>query len=84
MIKNPALFLIALEEPGQSHQVEVPPTFNYIRCVGGETLSVKVQIPFQERGGDTRPYGEPNAVLLMSAEESRGQDTTAHCVLSTG
>lgn len=83
MIKNPALFLIALEEPGQSYQVEVLPTFIYIRSVGGETLSMKVQIPFQERGGDTSPYGEPNEVLLMSVEESRGQDTTAHCPLRT-
>ena len=74
MIKNPVLFLIALE-PEQSHQAEVPPTFIYIRCLGGGTLSVKVQISFQERGGDTRPYGEPYEVLLMSAEDSRGYET---------
>ena len=54
---NPALVLIALEEPGQSYQAEVPPTFICIRCVGGETLSMKVQIPFQERGGTPGPMG---------------------------
>ena len=52
---NPSLFLVALEEPGQSYQAEVPPTFIYIRCVGSETLSMKVQILFKERDGDTRP-----------------------------
>ena len=52
---TPAMFLVALEEPGQSYQAEVPPTFIYIRCVGNETLSMKVQILFQEGGGDTRP-----------------------------
>ena len=81
---NPALVLIALEEPGQSCQAEVPPTFICIRCVGGETLSMKVQIPFQERGGDTRPYGEPKEALLIRVEDSRGRDRklpSAHSVL---
>ena len=73
---NPALFLVALEEPGQSYQAEAPSTFIYIRCVGNETLSMKVQILFQERGGDTRPYGEPKEVLLIHVEDSRGQDRT--------
>ena len=63
---NPALVLIALEEPGQSYQAEVPPTFICIRCVGGEPLSMKVQIPFQERGGDTRPYGERMAAAAAA------------------
>ena len=71
---NPALFLIALEEPRQSYQAEVPPTFICIRCVGGETLSMKVQIPFQERGGDTRPYGEPKEALLIRVEDFSGRD----------
>jgi len=53
---NPALFLVALEEPGQSYQAEVPPTFIYIRCVGNETLSMKVQILFQERGARTENF----------------------------
>ena len=35
---------------------------------------MKVQIPFQERDGDTRPYVEPNEGLLMSVEDSRVQD----------
>ena len=81
---NPALVLIALEEPGQSYQAEVPPTFICIRCVGGETLSMKVQIPFQERGGDTRPYGEPQEALLIRVEDSRGRDRkllSVHSVL---
>ena len=81
---NPALFLIALEEPGQSYQAEVPPTFICIRCVGGETLSMKVQIPFQERGGDTRPYGESKEALLIRVEDSRGRDRkllSVHSVL---
>ena len=81
---NPALVLIALEEPGQSYQAEVPPTFICIRCVGGETLSMKVQIPFQERGGDTRPYGEPKEAFLIRVEDSRGRDRklpSAHSVL---
>ena len=81
---NPALVLIALEEPGQSYQAEVPPTFICIRCVGGEPLSMKVQIPFQERGGDTRPYGEPKEALLIRVEDSRGRDRklpSAHSVL---
>lgn len=81
---NPALFLIALEEPGQSYQAEVPPTFICIRCVGGETLIMKLQIPFQERGGDTRPYGEPKEALLIRVEDSRGRDRklpSAHSVL---
>ena len=71
---NPALVLIALEESGQSYQAEVPPTFICIRCVGGETLSMKVQIPFQERGGDTRPYGEPKEALLIRVEDFSGRD----------
>ena len=74
MIMKPALFLIALEKPGQSYQGEVPSTFIYIRCVGGEPLSMKVQILFQERGGDTRIYGEPKEALLIHVEDSRGQD----------
>ena len=81
---NPALVLIALEEPGQSYQAEVPPTFICIRCVGGEPLSMKVQIPFQERGGDTRPYGEPKEALLIRVEDSRGRDRkllSVHSVL---
>ena len=81
---NPALVLIALEESGQSYQAEVPPTFICIRCVGGETLSMKVQIPFQERGGDTRPYGEPKEALLIRVEDSRGRDRkllSVHSVL---
>ena len=81
---NPALFLIALEEPGQSYQAEVPPTFICIRCVGGETLSMKVQTPFQERGGDTRPYGESKEALLIRVEDSRGRDRkllSVHSVL---
>ena len=81
---NPALVLIALEEPGQSYQAEVPPTFICIRCVGGETLSMKVQTPFQERGGDTRPYGEPKEALLIRVEDSRGRDRkllSVHSVL---
>ena len=71
---NPALFLIALEEPGQSYQAEVPSTFIYIRCVGGEPLSMKVQILFKERDGDTRPHGELKKALLIRFEDSRGQD----------
>ena len=71
---NPALFLVALEEPGQSYQAEVPPTFIYIRCVGSETLSMKVQILFKERDGDTRPHGELKKALLIRVEDSRGQD----------
>ena len=71
---NPALFLVALEEPGQSYQAEVPPTFIYIRCVGSETLSMTVQIVFQERDGDTRPYGEVKKALLIHVEDSWGQD----------
>lgn len=67
---NPALFLVALEEPGQSYQAEVPPTFIYIRCVGSETLSMTVQIVFQERDGDTRPYGEVKKALLIHVEDS--------------
>ena len=81
---NPALVLIALEESGQSYQAEVPPTFICIRCVGGEPLSMKVQIPFQERGGDTRPYGEPKEALLIRVEDSRGRDRkllSVHSVL---
>ena len=84
MITKPALFLIALEEPGQSYQAEVPSTLIYIRCVGGEPLSMKVQILFQERGGDTRPYGEPKEALLIRVEDCRGQDRklpTEHSVL---
>ena len=71
---NPALFLVALEEPGKSYQAEVPPTFVYIRCVGSETLSMKVEILFQERDGGTRPYGELKKALLIRVEDSRGQD----------
>ena len=81
---NPALFLVALEEPGQSYQAEAPPTFIYIRCVAAEPLSMKVQILFQERGGNTRLYGEPKEALLISVEDSRGQDRklpTEHSVL---
>ena len=63
---KPALFVIALEEPGQSYQAEVPSTFIYTRCVGGEPLSMKVQILFQERGGDTRPYGGTKGSTLNS------------------
>ena len=84
MIMKPALFLIALEKPGQSYQGEVPSTFIYIRCVAAEPLSMKVQILFQERGGNTRLYGEPKEALLISVEDSRGQDRklpTEHSVL---
>ena len=85
---NPALVLIALEEPGQSYQAEVPPTFTYIRCVGGETLSMKVQIPFQERGGDTRPYGEPKEALLIRVEGLGVRDEnfsvcTQYCMITS-
>ena len=81
---NSALVLIVLEEPRQSYQAEVPPTFTYIRCVRGETLSMKVQIPSQERGGDTRPYGEPKEALLIRVEDFSGRDRklpSAHSVL---
>ena len=57
MIRNPALLLVtALEDPGQGYQAEAPPTLIYIRSMGGEILSLKVQPPFNERGGDIRPY----------------------------
>ena len=45
---------------------------------------MKVQIPFQERGGDTRPYGEPKEALLIRVEDSRGRDRkllSVHSVL---
>ena len=45
---------------------------------------MKVQIPFQERGGDTRPYGESKEALLIRVEDSRGRDRkllSVHSVL---
>ena len=45
---------------------------------------MKVQILFQERGGDTRSYREPKKALLIHVEDSRGQDRklpTEHSVL---
>ena len=45
---------------------------------------MKVQRPFQERGGDTRPYGESKEALLIRVEDSRGRDRkllSVHSVL---
>ena len=62
---NPALLLVkALEEPGQSYQAEVTSTFICISSIGGDILSLQLQIPLQERWGGTRPYGERNEGLL--------------------
>ena len=49
---------------------------------------MKVQIPFQERGGDTRPYGEPKEALLIRVEGLGVRDEnfsvcTQYCMITS-